>query len=452
MFRYEKLKNIGRNHPDGPAFFSYSTDETLAQVAVAGYFSDSRAELVPGDMVLVKASDGTRLFTAKDSTSCKLDRQNFIYVDEKDDLPDAVSGAITLLDSYTYFFTTEIDLEGDRIICGANTVILGPSSENARIKSTGLAQGTALITSEWSLPIRHITFEAETIFDLDATANANQALDWFGVNLVSGDIGTVKNYSNFVVTSMAFLDASGLIFDGTIGTIAFSDTLFNGTDGTIITLPATLTVTRRFRISYSSIIVPSGQTGIDVSTSATIPVEGYIYDTCNFSGAGTYTTGVAYNDNKARWTENRGVINSAALTGYHMFGNATATTIAATETPVKVAGATIENAISQRFTVTTSNRATYAGAIDRNFKVSAILTVTSGPSNQVGMYIAKNGTVLDESETYVTTGASGRLENGACQVLTNLSDGDYIEIFVENNTAITDVTVEDMSVIIESLN
>lgn len=67
--------------------------------------------------------------------------------------------------------------------------------------------------------------------------------------------------------------------------------------------------------------------------------------------------------------------------------------------------------------------------------------------NSIGVYLAKNGTVIDESETYLTANSSGRLENGTIQSLTELVTGDYIEIFVENNTATTNITVEDLSVI-----
>lgn len=383
-----------------------------------------------------------------------LSLKNFVFVSKLYDLPLPISGVITLRAQTTYYFTAEVDLLGNRLVGGQNTPILGASSENCKVKSTGLALGTALISSEWTMPIRHITFEAATIFNLDATANADQALDWYGVNLENtSDIGTIKNFNNFIVASMAFLSASGLVFDGTFGTIGFTDCLFSGTDpGTIIQIPATATISRRIRVSYSSIIAFGSGVGFDVSTSANIPVEGYIFDTCNFSGGGTYVSGVQHDDNKARWTENRGVKNSAALTGYYMQGNATATTIGAVSTPTKVAGTTTETTISQRFTVSTSNRATYDGAITRDFKVTAVCSLTSGNNNQIGVYVAKNGTELNESETYLTTDSGGRLENGAVQVLTELEDTNYIEIFVENNTAANNITVEDLNVIIEALN
>lgn len=367
------------------------------------------------------------------------------------DLPTAVNGVITLKDNYTYLFTGVVDLNGARLVGGQNTTILGGSSENCRIKSTGLT-GTALITSQWSLPMRSITLEADVVLNLDAV-NANQALDWFGVNFTdSPTIGLVKGYSNFIATDCGILNSANWTFDGNIGTVGFISCIFDGRPSqTTITIPATATITRRFRAIYSAFVVLSGETGINASVSATIPVEGYILDTCNFSGGGTYTTGVLYTDNKSLFVNNRGINNSAEISYYTMNGNATATTIANTGTPVKVAGTTTSQSITQKFT-NTNNRATFTGAIVRTFRVSAILSCTSGNNHQIGVYIAKNGNVLNETESYITTGGTGRAEGAKVQGVVELTQNDFIEIFVENNTAITNITVQDLSVIIEALN
>jgi hypothetical protein len=70
--------------------------------------------------------------------------------------------------------------------------------------------------------MRNITIEHGTAINLDATANANQALDWFGVNFTDcAIIGTIKNYSNFVMTDSAFLNSQGLTFDGTFRDYCF---------------------------------------------------------------------------------------------------------------------------------------------------------------------------------------------------------------------------------------
>lgn len=443
----------------------------LTRKELARFLPDQRSirafeklfDLIPSDLLtLIEliSSVGNETHGARSAINVIKARMNresvsnrgLVYVTWLSDLPQAVAGVITLKEETTYFFTSNIDLEGSRIVCSQDTVILGFSSENSSIKSTGLT-GAALITSVYTLPIRNIAFEAETIFDLNAGAS-DQALDWQSVNLLNTtNIGTIQNYNNFVASSMAFLSASGLVFDGTVGTVAFTDCIFVGTTvNASITLSPTLTINRRFRIAYSAIITQAGGTGIDADVLATIPNEGYIFDTCNFAGGGTAISGVPYTDNKARFIENRGITNTGATSGYYMVGNATVTTIATVGTPVLIAGTTTETTITQRFTVSTSNRATYIGSLTRDFSIQGTFSLTSSNNNQVTTYIYKNGSVLIESTSISTTNSGGRLEGGAIQCLVQLEENDYIEVWVENNTGANDITVEDLNLIIQALN
>lgn len=376
----------------------------------------------------------------------------FVVVDSISDLPKAISGAITLRDNYTYYFTDTVDLLGLRLISGQNTTILGASSENCRIKSTGLT-GTALITSAWSLPMRNITIEADTALALNASGHANQALDWYGVNFTNcGTVGTIANYGNFVMSDSAFLESDGLTFDGSMDTIAFNQCLFNtATGGTMITLPATLTVTRRVRIIYSSFVVAVGETGLNVNSSATIPTESYILDTVNFSGGGTYTTGVAYSDNKSLWVNCKNVTNTTNAGYMVMQANATATTISGISTDVKVAGTTTLNSISQKFSHS-NNRLTYTGALTRSFKISITASLTSGNNQVIGFYVAKNGTVVSDSSNFTTTSGVGKAENVVSQAIIELATNDYVEAWTSNETAVQNITVEYMSFTCEGLN
>lgn len=380
-----------------------------------------------------------------------------VFVSQKSDFGEAVDGVITLEAGQTYLVTGNIDLTGDRLETGGVVTLIGTSSETASITSTGLGAAVPLLTSRYTIPVRFITFKdvgTAIYIDDNAGANAPVAVDWTGVNFNNvttiGEIGTVEN---FIYSVGAFLDSQGLKFTGTVGTVGISDSLLQG-DGSaanIISIESTAEITRRFRIIYSSVVAFTSTVGINASTSATIPVEGFILDTVNFSGGSTYVSGVQEDDNKSRWSECRGVRNSASISSYYMNGNATATTIAAIGTAVKAAGTTTSATISQRFT-NTANRATYDGAIRRDFKVSAVLSVESGNNNVIGLYAAKNGTLLPESEVYITTNAGGRAEAGMCQVIIPMVATDYIEIFVENDTSTSDITVTDMNVIVEALN
>lgn len=374
---------------------------------------------------------------------------NFVFVSGVGDLPPPNAGVITLQDNVAYYFTTTVDLAGARLVGGQNTVILGSSSENSRIKSTGLT-GVALVSSAWSLPMRGISLEASIALNLDATANADQALDWFGVNFIDcATVGTIKSYNNVIWTDCGILNSGGMTFDGTIGTIGLNSCIFDGrAASTTIIIPATANITRRFRVIYSAFVALSGETAVDVSTSATIPVEGYILDTCNFSGGGTYTAGVASNDNKALWSDCRGISNSDSIATMYMQNNATATVIAAVSTPVKIAGTTIAGANNQRFTHA-ANRLTYDGARTRDFKVSVTGTIANaGANDQYGIYLYKNGLEITESEQYVTANTAGRVESFGIQAIVQLATTDYVEIWLENATDADDATISFLNVIV----
>jgi acyl-homoserine lactone acylase PvdQ len=127
-----------------------------------------------------------------------------------------------------------------------------------------------------------------------------------------------------------------------------------------------------------------------------------------------------------------------------MQSNATATTIGAINTPVKAAGTTTASALNQSFTHS-NNRLTYNGTINRVFKVDATVNLSSGNNNNIGVLVAKNGTVIDESRMNVTTSGSGAAQSIAVQCLASLTTNDYLELWVRNNTSTTAITVTDLN-------
>lgn len=73
---------------------------------------------------------------------------------------------------------------------------------------------------------------------------------------------------------------------------------------------------------------------------------------------------------KALFSNCDGISNSSEISQYYMNNNATATVIAATGTPVKIAGTTTSATITSKFT-NTDNRATYMGSQTKIFKITA---------------------------------------------------------------------------------
>jgi hypothetical protein len=370
----------------------------------------------------------------------------FVFVNQKADLPTASGGIITLLANKTYYFTTTIDLTGDRLVGGINSTILGASSENCYIKSTGLSSSTALITSIYSLPIRNITLTHGTALNLDGDG-VTTALDWFGVNFTDcATVGTIKDYTNFIMNDSAFLNSQGLTFDGTIGTIGMTNCLFDcTTGGTAMILPSTLTVSRRFRIIYSSFVTLSGETGINASASATIGDEKYILDTINFSGGGTYQSGLDATSNKSLFANCVGITNTSTRGFMYMVNNATDTPIGVpnVNTWVKASGTTTSSTLS-KFSHT-SNRLTYNGAFNQSFVVHINTSVRSAGTNQViSIGIAKNGNIIAESEMTIRTTTSNQEYPGSTTAIVDLVNTDYLEVFVKN-TSSTDIRLSDLN-------
>lgn len=387
-----------------------------------------------------------------DTINSQIGNPEFVFVNEKADFPTPSAGVITLASNTTYYVTKAIDLTGDRLVASQNTAILGSSSKNCSLVSTGLSSATAMITSNWSLPVRNITLTHGTTIDLDASANANQKLEWFDVTFEScATVGAIKGYSDVIMTDSILSASANMSFDGTFDTIGFDKCLFSGINGQkTLDFLSTLTINRRIRIIYSAFITSGTATSINVDASATIPVESYILDTVDFSGGATYLTGVQYTDNKALFVNCKGINNSSEIGQMYMSGNATVTTIATANTFVKAAGTTTANTINQKFTHT-SNRLTFTGGITRFFRVNAIATASSSNGNIVSVAIAKNGTVITESESKAAIPGNNKVENLKSHALVELTSTDYIEVFVANDST-NDITVEQLNVIIEALN
>ena len=116
-----------------------------------------------------------------------------------------------------------------------------------------------------------------------------------------------------------------------------------------------------------------------------------------------------------------------------MTGNSTATTIASTATPVKVAGTFTLGDISTGWTGTTAGRITNTAATARHI-INAIVTldVSSGSNHKISVYIAKNGTIASVKMTDTISAGAPR----AIATFANLSlaPNDYVEIFVRNES------------------
>jgi hypothetical protein len=125
----------------------------------------------------------------------------------------------------------------------------------------------------------------------------------------------------------------------------------------------------------------------------------------------------------------------------YMQGNATATVIASTATPVLVAGTwTVD--LSTNATCTTAGRITYTGTTTQILTINAAISLdpVSGSNQNLQVYLYKNGAAIAGSriESKINTG-----EHLAVPLVYQISmaTNDYIEIYVQNSTATNNITV-----------
>jgi hypothetical protein len=375
---------------------------------------------------------------------------NIIFISSVTDLPVAVGGVITLLANVTYFIVSDIDLNGSRLVGASDTTLIGGSSENSTLTSTGLGVGVALFTTEWTTPIRYIAFkDVDTAININGITNAPVALDWAGVNFVNvPNVGVINNTANFIFTKGAFLNSKGLRFTGSIGTVGIDTSIFvgDGSVGNIIELDASCIITRRFRIIYSSFVNFGSTMAINVNLNATIPTESYILDTINFSGGGTYLTGVMQTSNDALFKSCVGINNTAVNGQLYMQDNVTATVIANTTNFTKILGTTTASVDNSKFTHT-NNRLTCDAIISRKYLIQCSLSFSAGNANvcEFGFYDSILGGIRVPSKTKTTANAAGRAENITFFCVVNMNINDYIEIHTRNTSTVTNITVDQMN-------
>jgi hypothetical protein len=399
--------------------------------------------------------------------------ENWIFVKTKWDLPRPESGVHYLKDNATYVFIKTVDLEGGRIVAGQNTALIGGSSEGCRLTSSGLS-GQALITSQWSLPMRNITIQDVPIaISLNATGVAGADLDWFGVDFRNcTSCGTISNYSNFIASDCDWIETGALNFGGINGTVVFSQCLFVTKPFSTSLVVPTGTTINKLKIIYSTFVVPTGSTGINVYDTATIYDDSYIMDTVAFSGASsTYTTGVSFSDNKSRWTNCTGVKNSLSVGNMYVIDNTVPTIMSLANSKyfmLSDPNVTNISAIEQRFTyiqpiITPGSEAPpqlrYDGSITRVFKVQASITLEATQNDIIEIFLAKapkDGAafanpgidLIPESEVLIV-GAGTKPESSFVQCLVELSESNAVYVVLRNISAAKNVIVRYMNMIIE---
>lgn len=371
-------------------------------------------------------------------------RDNYVLVKSTADLPAPVAGVITLVSGVEYEINGTITLASSINLNGCT--LKGDDSGNDKLIYTGTG---ALFTGNKTGNIRYLTLTAASgsIFNIDALGAAINMLVQNCFFLGSSSVGTIAGVGGtvFFATDAYFLNTNGITFQND-NNVVMNNTLWDASNSnTYEKFIGTFNVVQllggdRLTTSANSAkaLDISGITSINAGSAKVIM----------FIGTGTYVVGTFTN----AWEVEAAGLNTQKddVAGGNMYiSTPAATSFAAVSTPVKVLGTTSSTNLF-RVTSPSNNRLTYGGNKTRSFYVSAALSITQPNSNRYfSFYIAKNGVVVPESrqDVKVVNSTDQVSIPISCRVV--LAPGDYIEVWVANQTATTDVTVQTLNLSIQ---
>lgn len=119
------------------------------------------------------------------------------------------------------------------------------------------------------------------------------------------------------------------------------------------------------------------------------------------------------------------------------------TTISATGTYYKLLGTTTSGGSNGDIDTTVNNRIKYTGADTKFFTVDVAMSLSTPSNSQtIGVKIAINGVVQDYSEMELFMKTSNENFNMNLNVFAQITQDDYIEVFIANKTSTANVTVD----------
>lgn len=138
-----------------------------------------------------------------------------------------------------------------------------------------------------------------------------------------------------------------------------------------------------------------------------------------------------------------------AYINYFDFSSSSVTDITAINTWVKL-NADTTSIFSRDGLVHTDNKVTNTGS-SKVFKVEGIISVSAGSNQTIHAAFFKNGVLHPCSEQSAITSGTNRVQAIPFHCLVELDTNDYIEVWVKNQANTTDITLDNVNVIITEI-
>jgi hypothetical protein len=368
-----------------------------------------------------------------------------VVVNEKADLPAAVSGTITLSDDTAYLISGDIDLGTDNLAPGDNCVVYGTDSAVGSLTYSGTDPMFEGDTENFKITKLTLSCASQQLFAL-SSLSGNGVFQFVNSTVSAcGTVGTVADMQAFQLTDVAFnsVTVDGLTFQGAFAVFVGTRNTFAITAGTMFDL-GTATFSAGWTLESCFANLGAGTYFLDgLASSGNIGSDalGTLFNT-RFSGTGTPLNTVTVNDSRWQFFGNDAIQDSRADGLLSLNSNVTETVITVASTPVLIAGTWVVERESQ-FTGTTGGRLTYNGVKDVALPIDGSFTAApvSGVNKAFTFHLYKNGVDVGNADQ-PNQGDAGDKVNTSLKWQLTLQTGDYLECYVSNDTDTVNLLVE----------
>lgn len=433
-----------------------STDKGILIPRVALNNVDSAAPLrapVAEGMMVYSASgslsngfyywNGTKWASVVSSTKV---RSNHVIVKSAADFPAASGGVRTLAANTVYEINGTVAIS-DKINLN-QSVVQGANMLTDMLVYTGTAE---LFTGSNCGSIKNMTIVAAAtgakVFNINVGGAAQNMIIEKCLIANCYNVGTIKGVGGTTLLQTIGYqnNTTGITFENDFNLIILNTLWDSNNKGTYEKFVGTFNVIQK---TGGDMLTLSANSAIAFDVSGIVSLAAGELKTTLFQGTGTYVTGTF----AKQWeVEATGIATEkdGSATG-NVYVSATAVTdIVTKDVPVKVAGTTT-SATLFRVTMPSNNRLTYTGLKTRRFQVVCSLTAVAASSNKsYSFHIFKNGVKLAESTQSMKMGSGINAGSLTISCTVSMAPNDYIEVWAENNTDTTDLTVENLNVSIK---
>lgn len=395
--------------------------------------------LTTGDSTVTRDLGDAR-YSAKEATE--------ILVTQASDLSGALDSSIAYkLDGFIAMGSTQIivPVGGLTIVGGGNNISgLTTSQTSHTLFIDSASDAGSLTLSDFDIKVDGLTSK---VYDLD-NSGAGGIIRISNVSYTDcTEIGEFDAFFAALFSDMVWFNAGqGMTFSGTwgggINTNGFVPVNLSAT-GTAFKEGTSLVLGSRF-ISNANMNLQAGAVGFNFSESNFSMDGEFELLAGTYSGAGTPVTGITRGNTKCKWRDNNGLSNTYVGARWSLTTEI-ATSIGASNTYVKLAGTTTY-ADEQWFSNATDNAFVYDSTNPIECVIAGTMSLSAGNNNQVQVKVVQwDDSISDYIDIHehgpITMSGAGVGENISILGYADLEINDRIEVWVQNLSAATDITM-----------